>query len=453
MARKALDDARDVNIRLIRVSMPGFSPVVHSRTGDLDLWIKSPEAYWRRVAGMMDDLDGRNMRLVPVLMWNARQFPAIAGDTVGDLIRDEGSASWRLLSRYVSDFVRHFKDRKTIAFYELTNELNLGADLDNVKLCRRQRSKAECSLAANFSTDEMNAFVRRFAALVKTLDGSREISSGFSVPRASAEHLRARPGWSPSGPDWTLDTRAQFERNLKDIHQGVSIISIHLYDKPENRRFGASDAVELIAAAKRVADSERKKLFVGEFGDRQPDEAGPGSFSFRAIDALERLNVRYSAIWVWQFYQRKPYRSPGDPQIPFSLEPGHTDALIRRIAHANGADKASGPQRADVLPPRLVLTWPLECAFLGDEQTVHAIASDDSGKVERLELWMNGKRVGTDTAPPYDWRLQVGALRAGEHKIEIRAHDVVGNVATASRRVYVRDPGGARSCELALKRP
>ncbi|MBU0620482.1 MAG: cellulase family glycosylhydrolase [Gammaproteobacteria bacterium] len=228
MAKKALDDAKDAGIKFVRVSMSGRTS---TKPGDgrdsLDLWRTDPETFWRQVDEMMDDLDARGIQIVPVLMWGTGKFPLMTGEPLGEILRNPQSKSWELLTRFVTDFVSRYRMRNTILFYELTNELNNYADLNLEKRCNKY--KEVCEEGDSFTANDMITYTWRFANLVRSLDTTRLISSGFSIPRGSAEHLRKRPEWSTKKTDWRPDSREQFAKNLEEIHAGVDIISIHLY--------------------------------------------------------------------------------------------------------------------------------------------------------------------------------------------------------------------------------
>ncbi len=435
MARKALDDAKDAGVNFVRVSMSGRTAeggddndadVPKSGTDSLALWRTDPTRFWQQVDVMMDDLDARGMHIVPVLMWGGQKFPLMAGETIGDLLNDPNSRSWGLLSSFVTDFVTRYRKRPTVLFYELTNEFNNSVDLDHERRCAKSR-KRFCGVMVNFTTDEMVAFTKRFAALIRSLDDTRLISSGFTIPRGSAGHLRARPEWSIGGPDWSPDNREQFAKNLKDIHAGVDIISIHLYGGDRNERFGSGDVVDLLAEAKRVADEVGKPLFVGEFGEVDPMSAGPGTHTARMIDKIVELRVPYSAVWVWEFYQNKPYATHDTKPSKLSLEPGYTDYLIGRIRQANTGSSGAKLQTKDSRPPRVVLTWPLDCSELSSGQSIHAVASDDSGVVDRVEFWLDDLKLGDDATIPYSHGFAAQNVSAGEHRLSARAFDASGN--------------------------
>jgi hypothetical protein len=292
----------------------------------------------------------------------------------------------------------------------------------------------------------MIAYVRRFAALIRGLDSTRPISSGFSVPRASAEHLRARPEWTVRKTDWTPDSREQFAKNLKDVHAAVDIISIHLYGGKSNWRFGSTDAVDLLIEAKRVADAAGKPLFVGEFGDPNPGVADNRSYAVRMMNKIVELQIPYSAIWVWEFYQNKTYDTRDNKHSAHSLEPGYTDFLIGRLREVNGVPKS---KTKDPSPPRVVLIWPLECTVLDDMADVYAVASDNAGAVKKVEFLLDGAVLASDEAPPYQASISSKKIKAGKHRLSARAYDLTGNESEFSSTVIVGGNKNAGDCQVS----
>lgn len=445
MARKSLDDAKDAGVPFMRVSMSGPTINDSDYRNSLALWRSDPERFWPMVDEMMDDLDSRGIQLVPVLNWGGLKFPVMAGESLGDLLKNDKSTSWKLLSAFVTDFITRYRNRPTVLFYELTNELNGAAELDHIKRCTRPKPKRLCEVKRNFTTDEMIAFTGRFARLIRKLDDTRMISSGFTIPRRAAEHLRVQPEWSKDGPDWTWDNREQFIKNLIDIHDAVDIISVHLYGGDRNKRFGADTVPELLEVVKEAADRAGKPMFVGEFGEVDPVRANPTTHTSRMIDKIIELGVPYSAVWVWEFYQNKPYLTHNTSPSRLSLEPGYTDYLISRIRQANGnVPIVANQSQEDRTPPRVVLTWPLECSVMKRGQSVYAVASDDSGKVDRVEFWLDDRFLAKDTTQPYT------AIIADKVSVEskyliVRAYDMSGNVAEYVTVIGL--PGARNSCQ------
>jgi hypothetical protein len=447
MAKKAIADARDLGVSFFRISATGYAPSAYGKSGDLDLWRRDPSAYWALFDQMMNDLHAHNMRAVLVLVWHSAQFPAMTRETVPKMLQDPNSKSYVLLSQYATELASRYRLHPALMFYELTNELNLGADLDLIARCPGKRGLSElCDAVGNYSTDDVITFTNRLAGLIREIDPAHLISSGFSVPRAFAENLRENPEWKTK----TLakpDTLEQLRRYLSDIHQAADIISVHLYETKGLSRFGSSDPVDLLMILKQEADRIGKPLFVGEFGNPDASSDVEGSFSDRMLRKIVELRVPYSAMWVWQFYQRNPYTIHDNKNNKFSLEPGYTDQLIEKIKVANKAlgNFVPEPKGDDNNAPRVVLTWPIECAKLKSKQKIYAVASDDRGQVGRVEFWLNGSKLVSDDSPPYEIDLHTSNLAKGEHEIAAIAFDIAGNRSEWKTKVLVGKPVSADS--------
>lgn len=452
MAKKAIADARDIGVSFFRISATGYAPSVYDKSGDLDLWLRDPLAYWKLFDQMMDDLHAQNMRAVLTLVWHSAQFPAMTGETIPVMMRNPDSKSYILLSKYVTEFVTRYRSHPALMFYELTNEMNLSADLDSAGRCRKSQPLPLCEPIDNYSTADVITFTTRLAELVRKLDTTHPISSGFSIPRVNAEGLRENPEWS-AGELARLDTREQFDKYLSDINRAVDIISVHLYGTPDNRRFGSSDEVDLLAEVKRAADNIGKPLFVGEIGDPQALTASPGSFSERLLNKIVELRIPYSAMWTWEFYQQNPYSTYDSAADSFSLEPGYTDYMIERLKQTNSdlGNLAIPPQGDDKNPPNVVLTWPLECAQLKETQNLYAVASDDRGKVKRVAFWLDGKKMGEAISPPYKFELNTKNLEKGNHDIVTRAVDMADNISEWKTAVLIGQPKSGGICASAAR--
>src|SRR5690606_22755789 len=130
-------------------------------------------------------------------------------ETLTDMVTDAKhvTRAGRLFRKYVSDYVTRYKGARVIEFWELTNEMNLLADLDMKKRsCEKNTQDEICLISGNFSTAQMVGFLERTADLIRSVDPSKKISSGLALPRGSAYHLVRQPEWSAKGPDWTSDT-------------------------------------------------------------------------------------------------------------------------------------------------------------------------------------------------------------------------------------------------------
>jgi Bacterial Ig domain len=94
--------------------------------------------------------------------------------------------------------------------------------------------------------------------------------------------------------------------------------------------------------------------------------------------------------------------------------------------------------------PTVDLTTPTSGSFSGRELKLAARAGDDHG-VHHVEFWVDRARVARDTRAPYTARYDARTLRAGSHKVTVRAYDSAGQLATDSVTVRVKTKGRAHS--------
>jgi len=447
MAEKAMVDAHRLGVRFFRIAMPGYAPSTYGAPGDLDLWIKDPDQYWRAIDTMMADLRQSDIKIVPILMFNSSQFPAMTGERITDLLRNPNSRSWQMLAKYVSQFVNRYRGSGMILFYELTAELNLTADIDLLGYCAKTQKPDVCAVMSNFTTADLVAFTGRFSTLIKSLDPSALVESGFSVPRPAAEHLRRRPASAGGKVDWTQDSIDELTTNLAVINKNMDIISVHIYLGQERGRFGSPTPVDLLGVIKKAADRLGKPLFIGEFGDKNIRTAERDSFVDQTLDEIADLKVPYSTLWVWEYYQRKPYLSYDNVATLYNLEPGYTDRVLAHLVQTNEKFGIFPPPR-DSTPPQVVITWPLDCRPYTGDVPIQAVASAESGKVERVEFWLDDKMVNRAVAAPYSTILQFDGLSEGNHRLVAKVYDTSGNVGEYRTVLRVADTTHGGECSV-----
>ena len=467
MAERAIADAQEAGARFLRVAASGHLPSTHGQRSDLDLWMKQPGAYWAAMDAMVAEAGRHRLQLVLTLLWNIRQFPAMVGDSVRDLVVEPESASAQLAARYVTELVARYKGRPEILFYELSNELNLWADLDHVGRCRRRggagtgqgaagspEAAPDCHIEGNFSTDEMIAFGQRIQRLVHRVDPKARMASGHSAPRRAAEHIRAKPEWVTGDTDFRTDTREQFERNLGDIHTGFDIVSVHVYPDIENARFGNEDRSNLdtLPAAMKVARAVGKPLYLGEFGDPDGQSEPPSSFTSRMLGRIGDLKPEYASPWVWEFYQDTTYRTRDGESSRSSLEPGLTDATIGRFrALSRQPEPAASPASKAVPSLRLVLSWPLRCTRIERAGTVAALASAADG-VRWVRFYLDNRLLAQRDAWPYSATLDPAQADPGGHLLRAVVSDKQGRQAERAVPVVVGD-GPSDACPQVFPEP
>lgn len=446
MAEKALADARDAGLSFLRVDVTGYRPVdFGDEWNDLRLWQTDPPAFWAVMDRMFDALDRAHLRIVPAFVWNLSQFPSLGHDAMSRFVRDPRSRSRQLLAQFVRDFIGRYKTRDTILFYELTNEMNLDADLDLTGQCRRPG--APC-VWDHYTTAEMIEFSRDLVALIKSLDPHRMVSSGYSFPRAAAVHLMRHPGFAPGGPDWTADSMDEFRRYLLMVSDPFDIISVHIYPDAEDDRYGRPPGhqYELAADAARAAKIAGKKLFIGEFGDK-----GATEFMWGLLDEVVRQEIDYAAVWVWEFYQTSTYRTYDTDATRTEVEPGYSDDLIALLENAERAIGHPSPPLDPTAAPRVVLTWPLPCAAVDKPIDLVAVASDGANSVKSVDFLLDGKRLATIYEPPYTAHFDPAALGAENAEIEVRA--VAASGASAEFRSVIRLNGGDEANGICAVHP
>lgn len=436
MARKSIVDAGNLGIPFLRVAASGYGP------RDLDLWLKNPEEYWHRFDRMLTDLSGSRIQIIPVIAWWIRQFPLACREGVTTFLTDEQSCSRQLFCRYVQDLVGRYKNHSAILFWEIGNEWNFDADLN---LDQRWEMSGN-----NFTTSQLISFTKKLGQRLREIDPTHLISSGFGGARRNAEHLRRQPEWSSAGPDWTDDSLAEYAAHTADLHQGLDIISAHPYNfcenedcsRRDNERFGlkGQDEAGLLDIVKAIADSSGKLLFLGEFGDNDPDlvDDPEGRFTQSVLRKIMELEIPFSVVWGWEFYQNAPYFIAHDQRQ--NIEPGFTGFILERIKETNRLWGWPIPEREnpDRTPPLIILTFPFRGACLSEGQIIHAVASDNYG-VERVEFWLGEECLAVLRKPPYQiiWQADRSPRSEGLQRLMAKAWDQTGNESRSMIYVWL----------------
>jgi len=269
---------------------------------------------------------------------------------------------------------------------------------------------------------------------IKSLDPSRPVTSGYSLPRPAAMHLTRRPEYGASGPDWTPDTKEETARTLIETHQPFDIVSVHIYPLPQDNRFGLPQGGQyrLVADADAAAKSAGKPLFIGEFGDT----GGATPFMTHLLDEIVRHRVDYTAIWVWEYYQTSTYQTRNTEPTRYDVEPGYSDVVIALLIEAERRLGHMPPPKAAGEPPRVVLTWPLPCAVIDRPLDVAAVASDGATAVKSVEFLVDGTPLAAVSAPPYKTRFDPAGQ--GARTADFAARAVGGSGAAAEFHSTVR---------------
>jgi regulation of enolase protein 1 (concanavalin A-like superfamily) len=96
----------------------------------------------------------------------------------------------------------------------------------------------------------------------------------------------------------------------------------------------------------------------------------------------------------------------------------------------DGVSVASGGTPGDTTPPVTSITSPANGAEVSGVITVAATASDDVG-VGRVELWLDGALLATDTSAPYEFPWDTASAANGSHTLQTRAYDAAANAGSS----------------------
>ncbi len=111
------------------------------------------------------------------------------------------------------------------------------------------------------------------------------------------------------------------------------------------------------------------------------------------------------------------------------------------------AHEAGGLAPPDVTNPIVTITSPAEGADLSSVVSVKMTATDNLA-VTRVELYVEGTLVGTDTSSPYVIAWDTSGLNPGTYGLEARAYDAAGNVGVSARSVHVSSTPGATTTTI-----
>ena len=290
-------------IPFARISVTGFWP------SEMALYKSDPNAYLRRLDGVMRSAEKHGIGIVPSLFWNLSTVPDIVGEPCNQW-GNTNSQTHAFMRKYIRDIVGRYKDSPAIWGWEFGNEFNLAKDLPNAStqhppVVPSLGTPATRSTADELTHDMVSIALAEFAREVRKLDPARFITSGNAIPRPSAWHMRKELSWTKDSPE-------EFNEILVAEHPApIDVLSVHTY---------AEDIARIVPCAE-AARKAHKPLFVGEFGvpgARTPEHER----QFQdLLDTLRRERVPLSALWVFDFaWQGKDYSVTPDNERGWQLE-------------------------------------------------------------------------------------------------------------------------------------
>jgi len=143
--------------------------------------------------------------------------------------------------------------------------------------------------------------------------------------------------------------------------------------------------------------------------------------------------------------------SPAPP--PVDAPPPTIDLPSPDVGADPSADGDPDPAAEDPVDraPTVDLTSPHAGSFSGRELKLAARARDDHG-IQRVEFWVDRTRVARDARAPYTARYDAGSLRAGSHKVTVRAYDTSGQLASDTATVRIKGKARAHSAASSRSR-
>jgi len=315
----AIAEAARHGFKAIRFAGVGFYP------GDMNSWpIK--EKYWGAFDSLIETAKEQKVHLIPVINWNVYLFPDMAGECMQDMILNSDSRSRQYLWLYTHQIVTRYKNEPTVLFWELTNEMNLHADLEfmapygKAGLNPVHMGTSYMRLRRDhFTTDQMIPLIKEWAEFVRSIDKKHLISTGFSVPRPAAQHLRMAKGKG----DWTQDNEQELEIYIRDTNPDpIDLISIHFYPGGSVVRLGNKDkySADCLAVFQRMGRKIGKPVYIGETGDTRPGSA----FTGKVLDKAVELEIPLILVWNWM-----------SPRMEHNFGPNTKPEVIKFMQKAN----------------------------------------------------------------------------------------------------------------------
>ena len=347
-AIEALQTLHDKGFRVIRINASPYYPAWFNEVffdDDPQRQAEKRKLFFEGFDQMLLECDKNQIRVVATLIWNIENLADLGHNSLEESFHNPEALGRVRAEEYIREVVSRYKDRPTIAIWEIGNEFNLFADLqDPAGVIPSDHNQSELYPGPvvrdehnNFTSDDLAAFYEDTAALIRSIDKNHLISTGSSSPRPSAMHLlRSARGSRPQ--DWTLDSESELKEYLQLINPDpVDVISIHYYDEamtsfgrnngsPENLRFFFNAANEI-----------GKPLFIGEIGlnsEMQHRYDTPESINLLSVTLPVLVELKIPLALYWNFNDDISYQKA---DLIYTLRYGKTDEALQLIEAANNA--------------------------------------------------------------------------------------------------------------------
>ena len=266
-------------IPFVRFRACGFGPE------NFQLYLQNRTEYFRRMDLVVHAAEDNNIGLIPSLFWRLASVPEVVGES-RDQLGNPNSKSNQFIRQYTKEMVSRFNDSPAIWGWEFGNEANLGVDLGGGVRRGRNGQLFGQQAGNQLSTQGLRTVFASFAQTIRSIDSSRIIESGTSVPRPAAWHM-AR---GQAGRD-SADQAAAVMLTLTPAP--MNVVSVHVYEKAKGVYPGARSTADVLTSVTRAAAGAGMPVFLGEFPVRDPGQAQ------EFLQAIEAARVPLSAFWVF----------------------------------------------------------------------------------------------------------------------------------------------------------
>jgi hypothetical protein len=293
---------------------------------------------------MLDEADGNGVRIVATLVWNIENLADLGHHSLAEGIRDPRSAGRRRVEEYIREVVSRYRDRPTIAMWEISNEFNLFADLQHPGGVLAGSDRGDHlhpgplvrDAQNNFTSGDLAGFYRDIAELIRSIDPHHLITTGTSAPRPAAMHL-LRAARADKPVDWTQDSARELAEYISMLHPDpIDVISVHYYDDGMVGAGGVLGSPANLQLFRQIAGGLGKPLFIGEIGlhgeipglDYRSDEAL--TLLATTLPTIVELEIPLTLYWTFN-----DDRSWNRQSVELKLRYGTTDAPLDMIERAN----------------------------------------------------------------------------------------------------------------------
>ena len=348
-AEQELEELGSHGFRIIRVMCsPFYSTWLDQAFFDPDPNVQAAkrQRFFERFDDMLDACDRHNIKIIASLMWHISNFADLGHHSLHEGITSRNSPARRKIREYIGAVVERYKDRTTIAMWELGNEWNLSADLqrkkgvirvpgDDLRFCTPPSVRDERN---NFTSDELAQCCVEIASFIKSIDKNHLVTSGHSSPRPAAMHLfRAAKAAKPI--DWTKDTEQETIEYMKLIHPDpIDVVQVHFYEDTAKTYGKQPELAKRLKVYKAAADQMGKPLILGEIGLTWTIESVESYAAPEAIEHAKKLldivvECQMPLTLFWSYSDDRVYHR--DKIVQWNMRYGRTDAILTLIENAN----------------------------------------------------------------------------------------------------------------------